>query len=317
MDTTLPLFGARPGFVQPPGGGAPSLRGPAVPCPGAVAVPASSGPSATSAAASSSAPSLTSPAAEPALEALHPALWRAHQLGHQREAGGRSGFAVLDAELPGGGWPVRGLTELLLPHLGVGEVRLLAPALAAVQRAGRCVMLFEPPADPCGWALGACGLDVQQLVVVRSRAGLKGRSRELLSAADVLWALEQALRSGHVGAALAWLPLGLRADALRRLQLAAQAHDGPAFLLRDAQARSRPSPAVLRLLLAPAGPDELALRVLKRRGPPLEQPLRIELPPVLAAPARRRARRVVTAPGMPTGQGAPALLSVPLASPSA
>ena len=312
MDTTLPLFGARPGFVQPPGGGAPSLRGPAALPAGAGPVPAPLG----TASAACAAP----PGAVPALEELHPALWRAHQLGRQREAGGRSGFAVLDAELPGGGWPVRGLTELLLPHPGVGEMRLLAPALAAVQRAGRCVMLFEPPADPCGWALGACGLDVQQLVVVRSRAGLKGRSRELLSAADVLWALEQALRSGHVGAVLAWLPLGLRADALRRLQLAAQAHDGPAFLLRDAQARSRPSPAVLRLLLAPAGPDELALRVLKRRGPPLEQPLWLELPPVLAGPARRRARRIVEAPGLsaePAGQGATASAALPLASPSA
>jgi protein ImuA len=34
-------------------------------------------------------------------------------------------------QLPGGGWPQGVVTELLLPHPGVGELRLLAPALAA------------------------------------------------------------------------------------------------------------------------------------------------------------------------------------------
>jgi len=291
-----PLSGALPGALppRPPGCGTALSRGLAAP--GAPSAPEPGPPR----------PGLP----WPGLEQLHPALWRAHQLGRQREAGGTSGFAPLDAELPGGGWPVRGLAELLLPHPGVGEVRLLAPALAAVQQAGRCVMLFEPPADPCGWALGACGLDVRQLVWVRSRAGPGARPREAPAAADVLWALEQALRSGHVGAVLAWLPAGLRADALRRLQLAAQSHDGPAFLLRHAQAGARPSPAVLRLLLAPAGPDLLEVRVLKRRGPPLEQPLRLELPPVLAAPARRRARRPAEAPAGPVAgwsQAAPAV----------
>ncbi|MBC7939598.1 MAG: hypothetical protein H7Z19_07490, partial [Chitinophagaceae bacterium] len=31
-----------------------------------------------------------------------------------------SGWPDLDAALPGGGWPARALTELLLPHPGVG-----------------------------------------------------------------------------------------------------------------------------------------------------------------------------------------------------
>ena len=200
-----------------------------------------------------------------------------------------SGHADLDAHLPGGGWPSRVLTELLLPHAGVGELRLLAPALAALQRRQRAVMWFDPPAAPCAWALGALGLDARQFVVVRSRGGAQGRARELLPAADVLWALEQALKSGHLGAVLAWLPARLPADALRRLQLAAQAHDGPAFLLRDAQQRTRPSAAPLRLLLASAGPDQLRVTLLKRRGPPLAQPLTLALAPVLSPPALARA----------------------------
>ena len=248
---------------------------------------------------------------------LHPALWRAHQLGHQRDGTVASGFAELDAELPGGGWPARALTELLLPHPGVGELRLLAPALAALQQGGRSLMWFDPPALPCGWTLAALGLDLRQLVVVGPRDGLPAPRRARLPVAvDVLWALEQSLKSGHVGAVLAWLPPTVRPESLRRLQLAAQAHDGPAFLLRPASMAVRPSVAPLRLVLAPAGPahpDELALRIVKRRGPPLAGTLRLALAPVLSAPARARAEWLAAQatqgapapqPALPQGQAA-------------
>ena len=245
---------------------------------------------------------------------LHPALWRAHQLGQQRDGTVASGFAELDAELPGGGWPARALTELLLPHPGIGELRLLAPALAALQQGGRSLMWFDPPALPCGWTLAALGLDLRQLVVVQARDGLPARARgRLPAAADVLWALEQALKSGHVGAVLAWLPPTVRPESLRRLQLAAQAHDGPAFLLREAAALARPSVAPLRLALAPAGPahpDELALRIVKRRGPPLAGTLRLALAPALSAPARARAGRLAA----PAVSNTPARLADPVAA---
>jgi protein ImuA len=253
---------------------------------------------------------------------IHPALWHAHQLGRTGKTARASGFALLDAELPGGGWPTGVLTEVLLPHAGVGELRLLAPVLAGLQRDQRSLMWLDPPAAPCAWALSALGLDVRQLVVVQSRDGLRGRARDLLPAADILWALEQALKSGHLGAVLAWLPSRLPADALRRLQLAAQAHDGPAFLLRDAQVRTRPSPAPLRLLLGSAGPDLLRVSILKRRGPPLAQAMTLTLAPVLSAPALARALAGRTGledrvpgvlpgalsgvPGVPGGPGGPA-----------
>jgi protein ImuA len=238
-------------------------------------------------------PALSAAEAEaaPAPALVHPALWRACQLGRPGAAVLASGFDELDFHLPGGGWPLQALTELLLPHAGVGELRLLAPALAALQRQQRSLMWFDPPAAPCAWALSALGIDMRQLVVVNSRQPLKSRARERLPAADVLWALEQALKSGHVGAVLAWLPARLPADALRRLQLAAQGHEGPAFLLRDAALRCHPSPAPLRLLLASAGPDLLRVALLKRRGPPLAQPLVLALPPVLAGPALARAQQ--------------------------
>jgi protein ImuA len=223
-------------------------------------------------------------------ETLHPALWLGHQLGSTSGATVASGFAPLDAQLPGGGWPRRTLSELLLPHPGLGEIRLLAPCLAEAQRAGRLVMLFDPPARLSAWALLQLGLDVEQLLVVHTRTrGVPG--------SDSLWACEQALKSGHVGALVVWLPPRLRAERLRRLQLAAHAHDGVAFVMRETAAAQRPSAAPLRIALRAAGPDLLALRLLKRRGPPLEATILLELLPVLSEPARQRARAGLHAGG--------------------
>lgn len=218
---------------------------------------------------------MPSPSSLLPLEHLHPALWRAHQLGRGREAVQPSGYAALDAELPGGGWPQHALTELLLAGPGWGEIRLLAPALARVGAAGRGVLLFGPPAEPCAEALAQLGLVLSRCVVIRG--------------ADLLWPLEQALRSGVAGAVVAWAPASLKGEALRRLQLAAQAHEGPAFIVRAPAAEAQPSPAPLRLALAGAGPDALAVRLVKRRGPALDQALLLSLPPVLSRAARGRA----------------------------
>ena len=223
-------------------------------------------------------------------ESLHPTLWLGHQLARHADAAVATGFAALDAQLPGAGWPRRALTELLLPHPGVGEIRLLAPSLVAAQRAGRLVMLFDPPAQLSAAALERLGFTVEELLIINTRT-------RVIPGADSLWALEQALKSGHVGAVLAWLPPRLRAERLRRLQLAAHAHDGPAFVLCELSAAQRPTAAPLRLALRPAGADALAVRVLKRRGPPLEAPLQLALPPVLSEAARQHAQAGIAALG--------------------
>ena len=241
-------------------------------------------------------------------EALHPALWRAQ--GGGRSAGVRaSGYARLDAELPGGGWPVRALTELLLPRSGIGEIRLLAPMLAALAREGRVLMLFEPPAQLSAEGLEQIGLPPASCLVVRIRPG-RGPSTSrvpapgLVAAADLCWALEQALRSGQLGAVLAWPGALARPEWLRRLQLAAQSHEGPAFLLRELAARSRPSPAPLRLALQPVGADLLGVQILKRRGPALAWPLRLALQPVLSERAQARAASLQALPlGQPQAPG--------------
>jgi protein ImuA len=207
------------------------------------------------------------------LAALGDAVWPADTLGSAAGATLASGHAALDAVLPGGGWPLDALSELLQPPGLHAEWRLLLPALVRLQQASPgALVLVGPPHVPFGPALQAQGLAVQRLLWLQVS---ESQAR--------LWATEQALRCAGVQAVLAWLPQ-VRAEPLRRLQLAAQTHGKPLFAVRPAQAQGESSPAVLRLLLAPwpdslaaqtqaQGADALGLQVLKRRGPPLLQPL--------------------------------------------
>ena len=59
--------------------------------------------------------------------------------------------------------------------------------------------------------------------------------------------------------------------------------------MREAAVAGRPTASPLRLGLRAGGADRLQVRVMKRRGPPLETVLSLELPTVLSAAARRRA----------------------------
>ena len=61
-------------------------------------------------------------------------MWRASSIDCNPHTGTPTGFPVLDRQLPGGGWPVDGIAELLYDHQGIGELRLLVPALAYLSR---------------------------------------------------------------------------------------------------------------------------------------------------------------------------------------
>jgi hypothetical protein len=89
-----------------------------------------------------------------------------------------------------------------------------------------------------------------------------------------LWLSEQALRCAAVDAVLAWLPQ-VRPEQLRRLQWAAAEHHKLLFVLRPEAAQAQASPAVLRLLLSLANSAALSVQILKRRGPPLAEPLHL------------------------------------------
>src|SRR3546814_15414822 len=80
-------------------------------------------------------------------EHIHPALWRGGQIARPHRAVIPTGFADLDRELPGQGWPLGSLIELLPSQPGIGEIRLLQPALASLG-SERSVALVRPPYEP-------------------------------------------------------------------------------------------------------------------------------------------------------------------------
>ncbi|TFW36178.1 translesion DNA synthesis-associated protein ImuA [Massilia horti] len=185
-------------------------------------------------------------------EDLHPSLWRASQLAQADTRCIDTGQPALSAQLPGGGWPTGCLVDLLLQQPGIGEMRLLRPALEAV--ASRRIVLLQPPHPPQALALAALGLAPSQLIWVRSNRG-----------ADALWAAEQVLKSGSCGALLFWTQHA-RGESLRRLHLAAQSGQTLFFMLRPLAAAQDASPAPLRLSLKPAA-GGIDIGFVKRRGP--------------------------------------------------
>lgn len=204
-------------------------------------------------------------AASPTLAALlaHPAIWRGDDVAPE-PAAVPSGYAALDAVLPGRGWPQGALTEVVLEREGIGEIRLTLPALARVQAAGRDVVWVAPPHRPYAPALVQGGLDLARLVVVRCTAPQ-----------DALWAFEQALRAPECGAAFAWLPTRDE-RALRRLQVAAREGRAWGVLWRRPGQQGGAAAAPLRLALAPHE-GRLAVRVVKRRGAALPRPVVVDV----------------------------------------
>lgn len=207
---------------------------------------------------------MPSPAFIAAPETLHPSLWLASQLARSSARCLDTGFAALSAQLPGGGWPGGTLIELLLQQPGIGELRLLAPALAGLS--GRPIVLLQPPHRPQILALAALGLAPAQLVWLRSA-----------NSGDALWAAENVLRSGSCGALLFWQN-HLRGEALRRLHLAAQGGETLFCMLRPLATAQDASPAPLRLSLRPA-PGGVEIGFVKRRGPQRDAPLFLPLTP--------------------------------------
>lgn len=195
----------------------------------------------------------------------HPDVWRAREGGGSSQPPGLpTGFNALDRCLPGGGWPRQGLIELLADRLGIGELSLLMPALAALcdeERDGGWLAWVAPPYQPYAPALAACGIDVARVLVVRS--------------GPAAWVMEQSLRSGSCSAVLGWVD-AIDLQSLRRLQLAAEQARCLAVLFRRLRARHEPSPAVLRIALE-AGQQNLSLRIEKSRG---GRPMHLQLGPL-------------------------------------
>ncbi len=184
---------------------------------------------------------------------LHPLLdsgrlWRGQA--RQRVATLPTGFAALDAVLPGGGWPRAAVSEVLHAAPGQGELRLVLPLLARLSQAGRPLALVAPPLTPYapGWA--QAGVALSRLVVVDAGD-------------DGVEAAVQLLQAG-AGTVCLWRPR-LDDTDLRRLSLAAESADAPMLWLRQGGLQAPGSLAALRLWVQ-RHPSALQVDVLKVRG---------------------------------------------------
>jgi protein ImuA len=189
----------------------------------------------------------------------HPAIWRGRSAARRETLA--TGYAALDACLPGRGWPRTGLIEILVARFGVGELYLLLPMLAALtgRPVARWCVWVAPPLDPYAPALAAHGVNLERVLVVRVPAG----DRSVTS--EPLWAFEQTLGSGASDVALAWAVRDPRAREIRRLQLAAERGKTLGVLFRSQRAARQSSPAILRMV-AESRPTGVRLTLLKSRG---------------------------------------------------
>ena len=164
------------------------------------------------------------------------------------------GVPEVDSALPWGGLPAACVHEVIADGAAAGE-GFCAVLLARLGTLHRPALWCLTRRDLYPPGLGVFGLQPDHLIIVRSRR-----------AEDVPWAMEEALRSGCVGAVLGELP-SLDLTAGRRLQLAARRGGVTCLVLRGNALRlnggrlpegrligrrENPSPAVTRWRVAAA-----------------------------------------------------------------
>lgn len=189
------------------------------------------------------------------LDTVSDLVWRGAEFGRQAAECLPTGFSSLDSELPGGGWPLSNVSEVLQPQFCQAEWRLLLPGIAARASAKSPLLAIAPPHAPFFGGLRQHGLDEGGLVVIHAK-----------SPAERLWATEQAVKANGLAGVIAWLA-NARGDQVRRLQTCAAQCGFPVFLVRPETAQHESSAAPLRLQVRLQGLDAVAIHILKRRGP--------------------------------------------------
>lgn len=196
-----------------------------------------------------------------------PRLWRGDRMPAAGMHALPTGFAELDRELPGGGWPTGAIVELLIGTAGIGELRVLLPVLRRLILSGDRVLLIDPPYLPNAVALRQADIDPENLLLLRP-AGAR----------EALWAAEQALRNPACGAVLLWPRVAGRVIGdreTRRLQAAAAEGQSILFLHRVG-VKQASRWATLRLELLPAA-GQLEISVLKAVGTHRRPRVRVSL----------------------------------------
>jgi len=107
-----------------------------------------------------------------------PSVWQASQICQTRTVIS-TGYDALNGVLHDGGWPDNATTELLLPKVGMGELRLLLPGLRKVLQQRPWLVFISPPYLPYGPALAQNGIDPDGVLILEPN-----------NAKDLLWCAE-------------------------------------------------------------------------------------------------------------------------------
>ena len=71
--------------------------------------------------------------------------------------------------LPGSGWPMGAVTELVNQTAGCGELSLLLPVLARLSQENDWITMIDPPWIPYPPALHGHGLALEKLLLIRTQ----------------------------------------------------------------------------------------------------------------------------------------------------
>ena len=184
-------------------------------------------------------------------------VWQSKRIPHLKFDSVNSHFSELNALLSDKGWPLGITTEIGLSQPGIGEMRLLLPALKTLQQkpcsAGHIVWI-APPFTPLSSSLHKEGLDLSLLTIVDTK-----------KIEDTIWAAEQVLLSNSCAAVFVWTGKHyLNNKILRRLQLAVEKSNCWSLILRHQDCLQQPSVSYLRLSLQTTVLGQLQVDILKQ-----------------------------------------------------
>ena len=195
---------------------------------------------------------------DPRLQALlqsEPALWRGQQRHADHRAFQSTGYRALDAVLPGQGWPVAGVVEVVTRSDQAPPLQPFVPLMARCTQAGQTVLLVDPPPAlvPFAPAWQQAGVVLSTLFTVQSQ-----------TRKQAWWVMETALRATACALVLIW-PCArggrLGVATVRRWQVAAAAGSTLGVLFVPESMQGQASNVHLRLRM-----QGQQLTVLKARG---------------------------------------------------
>lgn len=165
----------------------------------------------------------------------------------------KTGIAVLDDMLPGGGWPKSGLVEIILPDAYCDALSLLMPALIRLSQQGRWIAMVNPVYPARAGLFTEAAVNHDRILQVNPHPGR-----------SALWTAESMLYSGDCCVVMAWP--NCRTELMgKRLQKSAAHGKALGILFSYAGLETQPSGVETRLKLE-VGSEGSVVYLLNSRG---------------------------------------------------